>query len=63
MLPNHVSYADALMLGVSTDRMVRFVMLDSLYKMKSIQWFLKLFGTVPISPTKAKEAVRTVAEA
>lgn len=63
VLPNHVSYADALMLGVSTDRTARFVMLDSLYKMKSIQWFLKLFGTVPISTTKAKEAIRTVGDA
>jgi acyl-[acyl-carrier-protein]-phospholipid O-acyltransferase/long-chain-fatty-acid--[acyl-carrier-protein] ligase len=62
VLPNHVSYADALMLGMSSDRMVRFVMLDSLYKIKWMQWFLKLFGTVPISATKAKEAVRTVAE-
>jgi acyl-[acyl-carrier-protein]-phospholipid O-acyltransferase/long-chain-fatty-acid--[acyl-carrier-protein] ligase len=63
VLPNHLSYADALLLGVSTPRMVRFVMLDSLYKMRSIQWFLKLFGTVPISATKAKEAIRTVSEA
>jgi acyl-[acyl-carrier-protein]-phospholipid O-acyltransferase/long-chain-fatty-acid--[acyl-carrier-protein] ligase len=38
-------------------------MLDSLYKVRSIQWFLKLFGTVPISATKAKEAVRTVGDA
>jgi acyl-[acyl-carrier-protein]-phospholipid O-acyltransferase/long-chain-fatty-acid--[acyl-carrier-protein] ligase len=60
LLPNHVSYADALVLGVSTDRRVRFVMVDSLYKIRSIHWFLKLFGTVPISATKAKEAVRTV---
>ena len=63
VLPNHVSYADALVLGVSTERPVRFVMLESLYKMKSMQWFLKLFGTVPISPTKAKEAIRTVGAA
>jgi acyl-[acyl-carrier-protein]-phospholipid O-acyltransferase/long-chain-fatty-acid--[acyl-carrier-protein] ligase len=63
VLPNHVSYADAIMLGLSSDRMVSFVMLDSLYKIKWMQWFLKLFGTVPISPTKAKEAIRTVAEA
>ena len=62
VLPNHVSYADALMLGMSSERMVRFVMLDSLYKIKWMQWFLKLFGTVPISATKAKEAVRTVAD-
>ncbi len=63
LLPNHVSYADAVTLGVSTERMVRFVMLDSLYKVRWMQWFLRLFGTVPISATKAKEAVRTVAEA
>lgn len=63
VLPNHVSYADAIMLGLSSERMVSFVMLDSLYKIKWMQWFLKLFGTVPISPTKAKEAIRTVAEA
>lgn len=63
VLPNHVSYADAVTLGVSTERMVRFVMLDSLYRIRWMQWFLRLFGTVPISATKAKEAVRTVADA
>ncbi len=63
LLPNHMSYADALMLSVNCDRPIRFVMLESFYKMKSIQWGLKLFGSVPISPTKAKEAIRTVADA
>jgi acyl-[acyl-carrier-protein]-phospholipid O-acyltransferase/long-chain-fatty-acid--[acyl-carrier-protein] ligase len=63
VLPNHMSYADALLLGISTDRKVRFVLLESLYKLKSFQWFFKLFGTVPISATKAKEAIRTVGEA
>jgi acyl-[acyl-carrier-protein]-phospholipid O-acyltransferase/long-chain-fatty-acid--[acyl-carrier-protein] ligase len=63
VLPNHMSYADALLLGISTDRKVRFVMLESLYKLKSFQWFFKLFGTVPISTTKAKEAMRTVGDA
>ncbi|MFZ4766732.1 MAG: MFS transporter, partial [Roseimicrobium sp.] len=63
VMPNHVSYADALVLGVSAERDLRFVMFESLYKLRSIQWFLKLFATVPISPTKAKEAIRTVGEA
>lgn len=63
ILPNHVSYADALMLGVSCERKIRFVMLESLYKIKSIQWGLKIFGTVPISASRAKEAIRTVADA
>ena len=63
VLPNHVSYADAVMLAVTSDRPVRFVMFDSLYRMKSMHWFLKIIDTVPISATKAKEAIRTVAEA
>lgn len=63
MLPNHVSYADALLLGVSCERNIRFVIYDTFYEMKAIQWGLQLFGTVPISPTKAKEAIRTVASA
>lgn len=63
MLPNHVSYADALLLGVSCERDLRFVIYDTFYEMKAIQWGLRLFGAIPISPTKAKEAVRTVANA
>jgi len=63
MLPNHVSYVDALLLGVSCERDMRFVIYDTFYAMKAIQWGLRLFGTVPISPTKAKEAIRTVANA
>ncbi|CAN5891640.1 hypothetical protein BH11VER1_BH11VER1_00890 [soil metagenome] len=63
MLPNHVSFADALLLGVSCERNIRFVIYDTFYEMKAIQWGLRLFGTVPISPAKAKEAIRTVANA
>ena len=59
---NHISYADAIVLGALCERDVRFVMTDTLYTVPWIHWFLKMFGTVPISPTKAKEAVRTVAE-
>lgn len=63
VLANHTSYADALVLGATCQRDLRFVMFDTLYNVKAINWFLKIFGTVPISPTKAKEAIRTVADA
>jgi len=63
LLPNHISYADALMLGVSVRRHVRFVMLETLYKLKALNWGLKIFGTVPISATRPREAIRTVADA
>lgn len=63
LLPNHVSYVDALVLSAACERPVRFVMWDTLYKVWWMNSFLRLFGTVPISATRAKDAVRTVAEA
>lgn len=63
LLANHTSYTDALVLGSLASRELRFVMFDTLYNIRAIKWFLKIFGTVPISPTKAKEAIRTVAGA
>lgn len=63
LLPNHVTYVDALVLSAACDRPVRFVMWDTLYKVGWMNGFLRLFNTVPISPTRAKDAVRTVAAA
>jgi len=63
LLPNHVSYADALVISVACERPVRFVMWDTLYQVWWMNGFLRLFGTVPISATRAKDAIRTVAEA
>jgi acyl-[acyl-carrier-protein]-phospholipid O-acyltransferase/long-chain-fatty-acid--[acyl-carrier-protein] ligase len=63
LLANHTSYADAMILGSICPRNARFVMFDTLYDAKSLNWFYKLFDTVPISRTKAKEAIRTVAGA
>ena len=63
LLPNHVSYVDALLLSVASERPVRFVMWDTLYNAPWINGFSRAFDTVPISPTRAKDAIRTVAEA
>ncbi len=63
LLPNHVSYVDAVILGAACDRPVRFVMWDVLYRLWWLNWFLRIVGVVPISPTRAKDAVRSVANA
>jgi acyl-[acyl-carrier-protein]-phospholipid O-acyltransferase/long-chain-fatty-acid--[acyl-carrier-protein] ligase len=63
MLPNHISYMDALILSTAFRRPVRFVIWEPLYRIKQVTWLLKLFGTVPISPERAKDAVRSVVEA
>jgi acyl-[acyl-carrier-protein]-phospholipid O-acyltransferase / long-chain-fatty-acid--[acyl-carrier-protein] ligase len=63
LLPNHVSYVDALILSSVCNRPVRFVIWDVLYRVWWLNGFLRLFGTVPISQTRAKDAIRTVADA
>ncbi len=63
LLPNHVSYVDAVIIGAASGRRVRFVMWDVLYQVRWMNWFLRLVGTVPISGTRAKDAIRTVANA
>ncbi|MDA9924530.1 1-acyl-sn-glycerol-3-phosphate acyltransferase [Verrucomicrobiales bacterium] len=62
LLSNHVSYLDSFIIYLTSPRPVRFVVLDHyVNKVKSIGWFLKLFGAIPIRPQHAKEAIsRTV---
>lgn len=64
LLSNHVSYVDALVIAAACrTRPVRFVMWDVLYKVWWMNGFLRLVGTVPISATRAKDAIRSVATA
>lgn len=63
LLPNHVSYVDALVLSAASPRRVRFVIWDVLYRLWWLNPILKFLGTVPISATRAKDAVKTVASA
>lgn len=64
LLSNHVSYVDALVIAAACrTRPVRFVMWDVLYNVWWMNGFLRLVGTVPISATRAKDAIRAVATA
>lgn len=63
LLPNHVTWADAFFVSASCHRPVRFVMFDAFMKAKGIGWFARLFDTVPISASRAKDAVRLVSDA
>ena len=46
---NHVSWMDAILLLASTDRRVRFVMLEDIYKNKWLNPFCKILGVIPVS--------------
>lgn len=60
---NHVSYADTLPLAVACPRPIRFLALESLFRVPLLGFILRVFGCIPVSPLKAKEALQIAAEA
>jgi acyl-[acyl-carrier-protein]-phospholipid O-acyltransferase/long-chain-fatty-acid--[acyl-carrier-protein] ligase len=64
LLGNHVSWIDWAIVQIACPRPVRFVMLESIYKLWYLNWFFKLFGTIPLSGgATSRGALDNVAEA
>jgi len=64
IVPNHVTYLDAFMLTACSQRPIRFLMFDSYFKKPGlVRFFIKFFDTVPISQTRAKDAIQKAADA
>ncbi len=63
MICNHVSYIDAFMISAASPRPVRFVIEGQFLKFRAFAWFLRMFNVIPISSTRAKDAIRTTANA
>ena len=60
---NHVSYADALLVGASVQRFIRFMMYAPHYEMRSIHWLLRLMKAIPVSARSRREIVESLARA
>lgn len=63
LVANHVSYVDAFILSCASPRKIRFLMFDGYFKHPWIGRFVRLFDTVPISRTRAKQALEVAAQA
>ncbi|MDB4353929.1 MFS transporter [Akkermansiaceae bacterium] len=63
MVANHLSYIDGIVLSLACPRSIRFLMFDTCFDKKIIGKFARLFDMVPVSPTKAKDAIRVAKEA
>ncbi|OUR71178.1 acyl-[ACP]--phospholipid O-acyltransferase [Methylophaga sp. 41_12_T18] len=60
LLGNHISWLDWAMIQIASPRRVHFVMERAIYERWYLKWFLDLFGVIPISPTKSKQALEQV---
>ena len=50
LLVNHVSWVDALVLGICTRRKIHFLMYRAYYEWWPTHWFFRLLGCIPIAP-------------
>ncbi len=57
MLGNHISWLDWVMVQIASPRPIRFVMHRTIYQHWYLKWFLDLFGVIPITSGRSKEAL------
>jgi acyl-[acyl-carrier-protein]-phospholipid O-acyltransferase / long-chain-fatty-acid--[acyl-carrier-protein] ligase len=63
IVSNHVSYADAVLIGCATSRFIRFLMWQPLYDSKWLHPFSRLFDAIPIPTRSPKESLRALRNA
>ena len=63
LLPNHVTWADALFVSAACGRPVRFVMDEGMMRHAAVRWVVMLYGTVPIRRDQPREAIWSIVAA
>jgi acyl-[acyl-carrier-protein]-phospholipid O-acyltransferase/long-chain-fatty-acid--[acyl-carrier-protein] ligase len=58
LVPNHMTYVDAVVLQLACPRPIRFLVHESIYQIKWLTPVFKLVEAIPISNVRAKEALR-----
>jgi acyl-[acyl-carrier-protein]-phospholipid O-acyltransferase / long-chain-fatty-acid--[acyl-carrier-protein] ligase len=62
LVPNHMTYVDAVVLQLACPRPIRFIVHESIYQIGWLTPIFKLVEAIPISNLHAKEALREAVE-
>jgi acyl-[acyl-carrier-protein]-phospholipid O-acyltransferase/long-chain-fatty-acid--[acyl-carrier-protein] ligase len=62
LVPNHITWIDAIVLQLACPRPVRFMVYEEIYKLPALNWIFRIFDAIPISSRHAKEAIRAAVE-
>jgi acyl-[acyl-carrier-protein]-phospholipid O-acyltransferase/long-chain-fatty-acid--[acyl-carrier-protein] ligase len=62
LLPNHITWIDAIVLQIACPRPVRFLVYEPIYRQPMLNWIFRIFNAIPISPRHAKDALRAAAD-
>src|SRR2546421_9631336 len=58
LLPNHITWVDAIVLSMACPRPIRFIIDEGVYRNPVLNPFLRAVGCIPITGRKAKEGMR-----
>ena len=62
LLPNHITWVDALILLVACPRPIRFIIDQEYYRNRFLHPILRTVGCIPITARRAKDAMRLASE-
>src|SRR3954471_19249572 len=58
LLPNHITWVDAIVLSLACPRPIRFIIDEGVYSNRVLNPFLRAVSCIPITGRKAKEGMR-----
>src|SRR5215831_6918544 len=62
LLPNHITWVDAIILLIACPRPIRFMIAEEFYRVRWLHPVLRTVRCIPITPRRAKDAMRLAAE-
>ena len=62
LLPNHITWVDALVLQLASPRPIRYIIDQEFYHKPFLRPFLRTVGCIPIESRKARSAIRAATE-
>ena len=63
LISNHVSFVDALLIGASVQRFIRFMLHRDYYDSRWLNWFFRLMKSIPVSATNRRDIVGSIRRA
>ncbi len=58
LVPNHITWVDAIILQLASPRAVRFIIDEEFYRKPALQPVLRMVRAIPINRRKPREAIR-----
>src|SRR4029077_16508166 len=62
LLPNHITWVDAVVLQLACPRPIRYIIDQEFYHKPLLKPFLRIAGCIPLDPRKARSAIRGATE-